>query len=108
MDGKTEAMGFEKFAAACEVERLQQFDHVLEECEEFTRCVKKMEELYEKIKSALPQDMVVNLMKYSDACVWQRTLTRTFFYRSGLKDGALLSRMLAPSSEFIRLDINVV
>ncbi len=108
MDNKKEVKGFERFIASCEVDRLRQLDLAFDESAEAFECEKRKDELYEKLKSALPEDMALELSRYSDACLWHRTLTRMFFYRSGLKDGTALSKMLSPGSENVRLDINIV
>ena len=107
MDNKKEVQEFERFVAACEVERLRQLDVEFEESGEAAECEKRKDQLYKKLKNALPQDMVLDLSRYADACLWKRTLTRVFFYGNGLKDGMALTKMLAPGSENIRLDINI-
>ena len=108
MDGKKEDKGFGEFVTECEVKRLQQLDNIFEESGEFADCEAKEDRLYEKLRKALPQDMVRDLNRYGDVHLLQRTLTRVFFYKHGFKDAMAFSKLVGEKRENVRLDIKIL
>ena len=99
---------FEEFLASCEIRRLEELDVIYSEMEHYKAIEAKDSELYEKLKSALAEDMHGVLLEYGDQQFNLRMAQRSYFYKYGFMDSAHLTKVMYGGGTNVKLDVKIV